>query len=105
MDLIALIAESKIRTAMARGEFDNLPGHGRPLLLEDCSRVPAELRVGFKMLRNAGCLPPELEARREVIRLGTLIAATGDPKEREHLSRRRADAELRYQLLVERRHR
>jgi hypothetical protein len=105
MDLIALIAESKIRTAMARGEFDNLPGHGKPLRLDDCSRVPAELRMGFKMLRNAGCLPPELEARKEVARLGTLIAATGNPEERERLSRLRADAELRYALLVERRHR
>ena len=105
MDLIALIAESRIRTAMARGEFDNLPGHGKPLRLDDCSRVPAELRMGFKMLRNAGCLPPELEARKEVARLGTLIAATGDPEERERLSRLRADAELRYQLLVERRRR
>ncbi len=100
-----MLAESKIRTAMARGEFDNLPGHGRPLELEDFSRVPAGLRTGFKLLRNAGCLPPELEARREVARLGTLIAATGDPAERSRLSRLRADAELRYQLLVERRHR
>ena len=105
MDLIALLAESKIRTAMARGEFDNLPGHGRPLALEDCPRVPPELRMGFKMLRNAGCLPPELEARKEMTRLGTLLAATGDPKEREQLSRLRADAELRYQLLVEHRRR
>jgi hypothetical protein len=103
VDLFALLAESKIRTAMVRGEFDNLPGHGRPLQLEDCSRVPADLRLGFKLLRNAGCLPPELEARKEVTRLGTLIAATGDPEERAQLSRLRADAELRYQLLVEHR--
>ena len=100
-----MIAESKIRTAMARGEFDNLPGRGRPLKLEDCSRVPAELRMGFRLLRNAGCLPPELEARKEMTRLGTLIAATGDLKEREQLSRLRADAELRYQLFVEHRRR
>ncbi len=103
MDVIALLAESKIRTAMARGEFDNLSGHGKPLPLDEFSRVPAELRMGFKLLRNAGCLPPELEARKEVVRLGTLIAATGDAEERTRLSRLRADAELRYQLLVERR--
>jgi Domain of unknown function (DUF1992) len=103
VDAITLLAESKIRAAMARGEFDNLPGHGRPLPLDDLSRVPADLRMGFKLLRNAGCLPPELEARKEVARLGTLIAATGDPEERGRLSRLRADAELRYRLLVERR--
>jgi hypothetical protein len=105
VDALPLLAESKIRAAMARGEFDGLPGHGNPLLLEDLSRVPAELRMGFKLLRNAGCLPPELEAHKEVARLGSLIAATGDAQERARLSRLRADAELRYQLLVERRRR
>ncbi len=100
-----MLAESKIRAAMANGEFDNLPGYGRPLPLEDLSRVPDELRMGFKLLRNAGYLPPELEARKEVVRFGALIAATGDARERSRLSGLRADAELRYQLLVERRKR
>jgi Domain of unknown function (DUF1992) len=103
MDALALLAESKIRAAMARGEFDDLPGRGRPLRLGDDARVPADLRMGFKLLRNAGCLPPELVARKEAARLGTLIAATGDPEERSRLSRLRADAELRYRTLVERR--
>lgn len=103
MEALALLAESKIRAAMARGEFDDLPGHGRPLPVDDLSRLPAGLRMGFKLLKNAGCLPPELEARKEVARLGSLIAATGDVEERARLSRLRADAELRYQVLVERR--
>jgi Domain of unknown function (DUF1992) len=102
VDAIALLAESKIRAAMAEGEFDGLPGRGRPLPGDDLARVPPELRMGFKLLRNAGCLPPELEARKEVARLGTLIAATGDAADRKRLSRLRAEAELRYELLVER---
>jgi hypothetical protein len=56
-------------------------------------------------LRNAGCLPPELEARKEAARLGALIAATGDPAERARLSRLRAEAEARYRILLERRSR
>jgi hypothetical protein len=103
VEALQLLAESKIRAAMADGEFDNLPGRGRPLEFEDLSGVPAELRMGFKLLRNAGCLPPELEARKEVTRLGALVAATGDREERARLSGLRAEAELRYQLLVERR--
>lgn len=99
------LAESKIRAAMERGEFDDLPGRGKPLVLEDLSGVPAELRMGFKLLRNAGCLPPELEARREAARLGALLATTGDPEERRRLSSLRAEAELRYRLLAERRRR
>ena len=103
MDAVAILAESKIRTAMSRGEFDDLPGRGRPLAPDGLARVPADLRMGYRLLRNAGCLPPELEARKEVARLGSLIATAGDAEERRHLSRLRADAELRYRLLVERR--
>jgi DnaJ homologue, subfamily C, member 28, conserved domain len=103
MEAFARLAESKIRDAMARGEFDDLPGKGKPLQLEDLSRVPADLRLGYKLLRNADCLPPELEARKEVARLGALLATTGDAKERARLSRLRADAELRYAVLADRR--
>jgi Domain of unknown function (DUF1992) len=103
VEALQLLAESRIRAAMADGEFDNLPGRGRPLEFEDLSGVPADLRMGFKLLRNSGCLPPELEARKEVARLGGLVAATGNREERARLSSLRAEAELRYQLLVERR--
>jgi hypothetical protein len=65
------------------------------------SRVPAELRMGFKLLRNAGCLPPELEARKEVARLGALLATAGERRERARLRALRTAAELRYRLLVE----
>ena len=102
---LPLLAESKIRAAMARGEFDDLPGRGKPLPPDGLERVPADLRMGYKLLRNAGCLPPELEARKEVARLGALVGASGDPEERARLSRLRAEAELRYELLVEGRRR
>jgi hypothetical protein len=105
MEAIARIAESKLRKAIENGEFDDVPGHGKPLELDDLSRVPPELRMGYKLLRNSGCLPPELEARQELARLGRLLDATGDPTERARLSRLRGDAELRYRLLVERRRR
>lgn len=105
MEALAQLAESKIRAAIARGELDDLPGSGKPLQLEDLSRVPADLRMGYKLLRNAGCLPPELEARKEAARLGALLDATGDVNERARLSRLRAEARLRYQLLIERRRR
>jgi hypothetical protein len=90
---------------MARGEFDDLPGHGKPLPPDEFSRVPGDLRMGYRLLRNADAVPPELEAHREAARLGPLIAAAGDEEERTRLSRLRADAEMRYQLLVERRRR
>jgi hypothetical protein len=82
MDPLALIAEEKIRGAMARGEFDNLPGAGKPLALEDDSMVPGELRVAYKILKNAGCLPPELELRKEIVTLRSLLTAIEEEYEK-----------------------
>ncbi|ALR78347.1 DUF1992 domain-containing protein [[Enterobacter] lignolyticus] len=62
-------AERHIVDAMRKGELDNLPGSGEPLALDDDSHVPIELRAGYRLLKNSGCLPPELEQRKEAIEL------------------------------------
>ena len=103
MDAFARLADSRIRAAQERGEFDGLAGHGKPLAPDQLARVPAELRMGFRILRNADCVPPEVEARKEAARLGALIATAGSVDERARLCRLRADAELRYRMLPERR--
>jgi hypothetical protein len=82
MDPLVRIAEEKIREAMARGEFDNLPGAGKPLALEDDSMVPEDLRVPYKILKNAGFLPPEIEMRKEIVTLTSLISAIEEEDEK-----------------------
>ncbi|HEX9204502.1 MAG TPA: DUF1992 domain-containing protein [Candidatus Deferrimicrobiaceae bacterium] len=95
MDTFALIAERRILEAMERGEFDDLPGKGKPLDLEDDDpMVPEELRMAYRMLKNAGMLPPELELRKEILRLSDLLDAVRDEGERR--ARRR---ELDYKLM------
>ncbi|MBP2674719.1 MAG: hypothetical protein H6Q84_1559 [Deltaproteobacteria bacterium] len=82
MDLTAVIAERKIQEAMERGEFDDLPGKGKPLDLSDDPMVPEELRVAFKVMKNAGFLPPELELHKEIVRLRELVDAACDEAQR-----------------------
>ncbi len=77
------IAERRILEAMGRGEFDRLPGAGQPLTLEDDSMVPPELRIAYKILKNAGCIPPELELRKEILTLRDLIRTVEDEGERK----------------------
>ncbi len=60
------IAERRIQEAMERGEFENLEGKGKPLVLEDLSHVPEELRMAYKILKNAGYLPPEVQLMKEI---------------------------------------
>ncbi|MEJ2723811.1 MAG: DUF1992 domain-containing protein [Deltaproteobacteria bacterium] len=79
------IVERKIKEAIERGEFDNLPGQGKPLLLEEDSHIPEELRVAYKILKNADCLPPELEAKKEIRQMEDLLANIPDEKERYKL--------------------
>ncbi len=59
------IAEHKIREAMENGEFDELPGKGAPLELEDDRHLPQDIRLVHKILKNADVLPPELELRKK----------------------------------------
>ncbi|EFE97410.1 DUF1992 domain-containing protein [Serratia odorifera] len=66
-------AERHIADAQQKGELDKLPGMGAPLILDDDSAVPAELRSGFRLLKNAGYLPPELEVRKEALTLARLL--------------------------------
>lgn len=74
------IAEKKILEAMDNGEFDDLPGKGKPLQLEDDSHIPMDIRLGHKILKNAGCLPPELELRKEIFTVEELLAGEKDAK-------------------------
>jgi len=76
------IAEQRIQEAMERGEFDNLPGAGKPLTLEDDSHLPADLRIAYKILKNADCLPPELELRKEIRTTEELLSGIQDTQEK-----------------------
>ncbi len=76
------IAEEKIREAMDRGEFDNLEGKGRPLKLEDDSHLPPDIRMAYKILKNAGCLPPEVQLRKEIHSTRQLLAGIQDTREK-----------------------
>jgi len=76
------IADEKIREAMERGDFDNLPGKGKPLQLDDDSHLPQDIRLTFKILKNAGCLPPELELRKEIRTMEELLSNMEDTKEK-----------------------
>ena len=80
--VIQFIAERRIEEAQAQGLFDNLPGQGKPLELEDTSHVPEELRMAYKILSNAGCLPPELAERKELSRLVDMLENCEDEQER-----------------------
>jgi hypothetical protein len=99
MFFLERLAEHRIREAMERGEFDDLPLSGKPLRFESNAFVPEDLKLGYKILRDAGCLPPELELRREIATLEALLVEIEDGDERLRLARRINEKVLRLNLL------
>jgi hypothetical protein len=76
------MVERMIKEAQERGEFDDLPGQGEPLKLEDDRHIPEDLRLAHKILKNAGCLPPELALKKEIRQMEDLLDAISDEKEK-----------------------
>lgn len=100
MNLLDQIAEQRIQDAIQRGELQGLPGEGQPLELEDDSAIPEELRVAYRILKNAGFLPPELQLRKELREAEQLLQQLPESER----SRARARLELlQLQLAASRR--
>ncbi len=72
------IVEERIREAQRKGAFENLAGHGKPLVFDDDSYVLEELRLAYKILKNADCLPPELEMKKEIRQTEELLSSMPD---------------------------
>lgn len=82
MEFFYRIAERRIIEAIANGEFDNLEGKGKPIDFEDETWIPEDLRMAYRILKNAGCIPPELEFRNEVVNMCSFMNTIDDDKER-----------------------
>jgi len=76
------IVEERIRKAQKKGEFDNLEGTGEPLDLAADQAVAEELRLAYKILKNADCLPPEIEIKKEIHQTEELLAGMTDTAEK-----------------------
>jgi hypothetical protein len=85
---LELIAEAKIAEAIRAGAFDNLPGAGRPLDLDDDRLIPEKSRLAYRILRNAGFVPAEIETRREAASLRQLLASVTDDTEKSRAAAR-----------------
>lgn len=79
------IVEERIKKAQKNGVFDGLPGSGEPLVFENDSLVPEDLRLAYKILKNADCVPPEIEIKNEINRLEMLMSATDGSVEKYRL--------------------
>jgi len=89
MWLFDRLAEQRIQEAQEAGQFDDLPGHGQPLPEDDIDPlVPAELRTAYRLLKNAGYLPEEVQLRRQIQEAEDLLLAARTEEDRDEASSR-----------------
>lgn len=76
------IVEERIKKAQMTGAFDHLEGAGLPLNLENDRHIPEGLRMAHKILKNADCLPPEIELKKKIEQTETLLSGMTDAAEK-----------------------
>ena len=99
------IVESIIQEAMARGEFENLPGKGKPIDLTEYFNTPEDVRMAQSMLKNAGMVPIEIELLQEIAALKEKVNSLPDEGEKDKFRTLMEEKQLQFNLLLERRKR
>jgi hypothetical protein len=103
MDIFSIIAEEKIRKAMEDGEFDNLPGQGKPLQLEDLSHIPEELRVAYKVMKNANIVNDLDTLQKELMTIDDLIDSCKSSENSNRLNKEKRLIEKKLEALLKKR--
>lgn len=96
------IVEELIKQAQERGDFDDLPGKGKPVDLSAYFETPAEVRSAYSMLKNAGMVPAEIELLQEIAALKERLAQTVETRERDSIQKEIREKQLQFALLMER---
>jgi hypothetical protein len=95
------IAEAIIQEAMERGEFDNLPGKGKPIDLTEYFEMPEEVRLANSVLKNAGMTSREVDLLKEIAELKQLFAAVLDEKKKHEIEQQIQQKQVEFSLRVE----
>src|SRR4051812_25837025 len=106
MDLFARIAEDKIKEAIKNKEFENLPGMGKPQdFKDDLPGMNAEMKMGYRILKNAGFLSDNVDIRKEMLTIEDLISVATDDAEIARLQEKLTRKKLQFEKVMEQRRR
>ena len=90
---------------VAQNPKEHLPGEGKPLDLEEYFRWPEDKRMGYSLLRNAGCVPPEVALLQEIDSLKQSIERCTDPEKRSRLRDQLQARQVEFNMHLEERQR
>lgn len=89
LSILQTIAERKIQQAMTDGTLPDLSHwKDKPLPPDDMPDVPADLKMAYRLLKNAGYVPEEVALQKEITRTEQLLETCTDEKEKVRQLRR-----------------
>ncbi len=99
------LVESMIKEAQERGDFDNLPGKGKPIDLSAYFDTPEEVRMAYSILKNAGMNSREVDLLKEIAGLKQVHAAVLDEKKKREIGKEIEKKQIEFSLMIERQRR
>ena len=96
------IVEALIKEAMERGEFDNLPGKGKPIDLTEYFETPEEVRLANSVLKSAGMTSREVDLLKEIAELKQVLDAVLDEKKKQEIRKQIQHKQVEFSLMMER---
>jgi hypothetical protein len=91
-----------LHEAAASGELSKAQGYGEPMRDDSgWDDTPQALRMPFKILKDAGVVPPEIEMFHQRAELTAALNECIDPAAREALLRQRSELEQKIALRLE----
>jgi hypothetical protein len=91
-----------IQEAMSRGEFDNLPGKGKPIDLSTYFDTPEAVRMAYSILKNADILPEGAELLKEIASLKEELDSCREETRRRKIRKAIDNRLLKFNLMMER---
>ncbi len=90
-----------IKEAQERGEFDNLPGKGKPIDLTAYFDTPEDIRVAQSVLKNAGMTSREVDLLKEIAGLKQILSGLLDEKKKKEIQKEIEKKQIEFSLMME----
>ena len=95
-------ADEKIKEAIAKGDFDNLPGKGEPLDLDAYFATPEDLRMGYSILKGADIIPEEMQLLKQIEGLKKSLDSCTSQIEKRSIQQQLSEKNTHFNMRMER---
>ena len=96
------LVEEKIKQAQERGEFNNLPGKGKPIDLSAYFETPEDVRLAQSVLKNGGFTSREVELLNEIAALKEILVGGVEEAQKQEIQKQIREKQIEFNIMMER---